>query len=179
MGKPQLTVVCWANLLLRGEEILLIQLNIKQCIVINLPSEEISAYLCNLENLVDWSSIVISVRNGSSEKPSVGATARSTIRFLGKWFTITFEIVEYKPSRFLTIKSISGIAPCLFCYQFEEIEDGGTTVSQDVLIQLIEEPSDVAAPVVTNALRRQLTHDLLTLKDMLEASAAQYKNVRN
>lgn len=157
----------------------MIQLNVKQCIVINLPSAEISAYLCNLEHLVEWSSIVTSVENGSSEKASVGATARSTIRFLGRWFDMAFEIVEYEPGRFLTIKSTSGIAPCLFCYQFEAVEDGGTTVSQDVLIQLIEEPTDVSAPVVTNVVKRQLAHDLLTLKDMLEASAAQYKNVNN
>src|SRR5436305_1891934 len=84
-------------------------------------SIEISAYLCNLEHLVDWSSIVIAVKKGSAEKASVGATARSTIRFLGRWFDMTFEIVEYEPGRFLTIKSTSGIAPCLFCYQFEAV----------------------------------------------------------
>lgn len=102
----------------------------------------------------------------------MGATVRSTIRFLGRWLDTTFEIVECEPSRSLTIKSISGVSPCLFCYQFEPVEDGGTTVSQEALIHLIEGMLDLADPVVTSVVRRQLAYDLLTLKDMLEARAS-------
>jgi uncharacterized membrane protein len=156
---------------MRGE-IPLIQINVKQSVVINLPAEEIFAYMSDLENLVDWSNVVIAVRKSSPETRHVGATARSTIRFLGRWLDTTFEIVECEPSRSLTIKSISGVSPCLFYYQFEPVEDGGTTVSQEALIHLIEGTLDVADPVVTNVVRRQLTYDLLTLKDMLEARAS-------
>jgi len=150
----------------------LIQINVKQSVVINLPAEEIFAYISDLENLVDWSNVVIAVRKSSPEAGHVGARARSTIRFLGRWLDTTFEIVECEPSRSLTIKSISGVSPCLFYYQFEPVEDGGTTVSQEALIHLIEGTLDVADLVVTNVVRRQLTYDLLTLKDMLEARAS-------
>ena len=149
----------------------MIKMNVKQSIVINLPIEEIFAYMSDIENMVDWSSVTIAVRKISPGELQVGATVRSTIRFLGTWLDITFEIVEYEPSRYLTFKSISGVTPCLFCYQFEPTEDGGTTVSQGTIIHLTGGVLDLAEPVVTSVVRRQLEHDLLTLKDILEARA--------
>jgi len=147
----------------------LIKMNVKQSIVINLPVEEIFAYMSDIANMVDWSSAIIAVRKISPGELHVGATVQSTIRFLGKWLDITFEIVEYEPSRYLTLKSISGVTPCLFCYQFEPSEDGGTIISQGTIIHLTGGILDLAEPVVTNVVRRQLEHDLLTLKDILEA----------
>jgi uncharacterized membrane protein len=147
-------------------------MNVKQSIVINLPAEDIFAYLSDLENQVDWSSVIIAVRNISPGTLHLGATVRSTIRFLGRWLDITFEIVECEPHRSLTIKSIAGVAPCLFCYQFEPAEDGGTIVSQEAVIHLTGKVLGLAEPVVTRVVRRQLEHDLMTLKDVLEASAA-------
>jgi len=144
-------------------------MNIKQSIVIKLPAEEIFAYMSDIENMVDWSSVIISVRKISPGELNVGATVRSTIRFLGKWLDITFEVVEYEPSRYLTLKSISGVTPCLFCYQFEPNEDGGTTVSQGTIIHLTGGVLNLAEPVVTSVIRSQLEHDLLTLKAILEA----------
>ena len=146
-------------------------MNVKQSIVINLPVEEIFAYMSDIANMVDWSSAIIAVRKISPGELHVGATVQSTIRFLGKWLDITFEIVEYEPNRYLTIKSSSGVTPCLFCYQFEPTEDGGTTVSQGTIIHLTGGVLDLAEPVVTSVVRRQLEYDLLTLKDILEARA--------
>lgn len=154
----------------------MIQVNVKHSVVINQPAEIVFAYMSNLENLVDWSSVVIAVRKGSQEPDCIGATTRSTIRFLGQWQDITFELVEYQRNRSLTLKSIIGTTPCLFCYQFETDVDGNTRVSQDAQIQLIERGSDQADPVVINAVRRQIEYDLLTLKDMLEAETPPYPN---
>ncbi|HAE84010.1 MAG TPA: hypothetical protein DDW33_05195 [Ktedonobacter sp.] len=154
---------------MRGVRILLITIKVKQNIFINVPAKEIFAYISNFENMVDWSSTIITVRKISSGAVEMGATVRSTIRFLGKWLDITFEIVEYEPGRYLTIKSVSGIAPFLFCYQFEPVEDGGTTISQKAVIHLPEGILEMKAPVITSAVRRQIEYDLQTLKDMLEA----------
>ena len=163
--------MAWPTFDVRGVEVLLIKMKVKQSIVINRSTEEIFAYMSELENLVDWSSVVIAARKISPGAMHVGATVRSTIRFLGRWSDITFEIVECEPTRDLTIKSISGVSPCLFYYQFEPVEDGKTNVSQDAVIHLTGEMLGLAEPVITNAVRRQLEYDLLTLKDMLEASA--------
>ena len=162
----------WLTFEVRGGEFLLIQMNVKHSIVINLPTEEIFAYMSDLENLVDWSSAIIAVRKNSPGALHVGATVQGTIRFLGRWLDMTFEIVECEPSRSLTIKSIAGISPCLFCYQFEPVDDGGTTVSQEAVIHLTGSMLGLAEPVITRVVCRQMEHDLLTLKDLLEASAA-------
>ena len=147
-------------------------MNDRQTVVINLPAEDIFAYVSDFGNLTDWSGSTIAVRKISPSEMQVGATVRSTHRFLGRWMDITFEIVEYEPGRCLTIKSISGVAPCLFSYQFEPLEDGATNVSLETVIHLTGGIFGLTESVVANVVRRQLAHDLLTLKDVLEASAA-------
>jgi len=81
---------------------------------------------------------------------------------------MTFEVVEYEPSRSLMIKSIAGASSCYIYYQFEPVIDGGTSVSQEAVFQLIEGIIEQAELVITSAVRRQLQYDLLTLKDILE-----------
>jgi uncharacterized membrane protein len=144
------------------------KIHVKQTIVIHLPVEDIFAYMSNLEHLLDWSSGVISVKTTSSDVMRVGAMAKCTIRFLGMRSEMIFEIVECEPNRFLTLKSISGVTPCLFYYQFETLEDGVTSIAQDSIFSFITGFADLAERAVINALHRQLEHDLLTLKDMLE-----------
>src|ERR1700730_3806606 len=144
----------------------------RQSVAINLPAEEIFAYLNDFENLVDWSGAAIAVRKTSPGEICVGATVRSTIQFLGRWMDITFEIVEYEPGRCLTIKSLSGVTPCLFSYQFEPTEDGATNVSLETVIHVTGGILGLTVAATTKGARRQLVHDLLTLKDVLEAGAA-------
>ncbi len=146
------------------------KIHVKQSIAINAPITDIFTYVSTFENLVDWSSVIITVRTFSLGVVQVGATMRSTIRFLGRWVEMTFEVVEFEPNRFLTLKSFSGVAPCLLCYQFESHPDGRTSVTQDAMISLAGGCNDMAEDVVTNAVFRHLEHDLHTLKDMLETS---------
>ena len=148
------------------------KMKVEQSITINLPSEEIFAYVSNLENLADWSSVVICARKISSEEMLIGTTVRCTIRILGRWFDNTFEIIECVPGRYLTIKSISGVAPSLICYRFEPVESGGTNVSLEEFIHFTGGFLGFAESVVTSVIRRQIANDLLTLKDLLEAMKA-------
>jgi uncharacterized membrane protein len=148
------------------------KMKVEQSVIINLPPEEIFAYLSNLENLADWSSVVIFARKISSEDMLIGTTVRCTFRILGRWLDTTFEIVECVPNRYLTIKSITGVAPSLICYRFEPVEGGGTNVSLEEIIYFLGGVLGFAEPVVTSIIRRQLAHDLLTLKDLLEAAAS-------
>jgi len=154
----------------------MIEVNVKQTIVINLLVEEIFAYMSDLENPVGWSSVIIAVSKLSPGTMHVGAMVQSTIRFLGRRLDTTFEVVECQPGRSLTIKSIAGVAPCLFCYQFEPAEEGGTTVSQETVIHLTESMFGLEESVVTRVVGHQLEYDLLLLKDMLEASAATHRS---
>jgi uncharacterized membrane protein len=148
------------------------KMKVEQSIHINLPTEEIFAYLSNLENMANWSSAVISARKISSEEMLIGTTVRCTIRILGRWFYTTFEIVECVPNRYLTIKSISGVAPILICYRYEPVEGGGTNISLEEIIHFTGGVLGFAEPVVTSIIRRQVAYDLLTLKEILEAGVS-------
>lgn len=140
-------------------------------VFINLPVEEIFAYMSNLENLVDWSGVVISARKISSEEMLVGMTVRCTIRILGRWFDTAYQIVECVPGHYLTFKSISGISPCLICYQFESVESFRTNVIVEETINFTGGFLGFAESVIKATIRRQLSYDLLTLKDLLETTA--------
>jgi len=144
------------------------KIHIKQSIAIRLPVEDIFTYMSDLEHLLDWSSGIISVKFISSGTVRVGAMVKCTVRFLGMRSEMILEIVEYEKNRFLTLKSISGVTPCLFYYQFEMLEDGVTSIAQDSIFSPVEEVAELTEEVFINALHRQLELDLLTLKDMLE-----------
>jgi uncharacterized membrane protein len=157
---------------LKKEQISLDTLKVDHSVFINLPVEEIFAYMSNLENLADWSGVVISVRKISSAEMLVGTTVRCTIRILGRWFDTTYEIVECVPGRYLTFKSISSVSPCLICYQFESIESLRTNVIVEETINFTGGFLGFAEPVIKGAIRRQLSSDLLTLKDLLETTTS-------
>ena len=148
------------------------KMKVEQSITINLPTEEIFTYVSNLENMADWSGAVISARKISSEDLLVGTTVRCTIRILGRWFDITYEIVECVANRYLTFKSITGVAPSLICYRFEPMESGGTNVAVEEFIHFTGGFLGFTEPVITSVIRRQVAHDLLTLKDLLESTAS-------
>jgi uncharacterized membrane protein len=146
------------------------KMNVEHSVFINLPAGEIFAYMSNLENLVDWSGAVISARKISSEEMLVGTTVRCTIRILGRWFDTTYEIVECVPGRYLTIKSITSVAPSLIYYRFEPLKGGGTSVSVEEIIHFTGGFLGFAEPVVTSIIRRQVAYDLQTLKELLETA---------
>ncbi len=146
------------------------KMKVEQSVIINLPTDEIFAYVSNLENLADWSGVVISARKISSEETLVGTTVRCTIRVLGRWFDNTFEIVECVSSRYLTIKSITGVAPILICYRFEPAEGGGTNVSVEEFIHFTGGFLGFAETLITRVINRQVANDLQTLKDLLETT---------
>src|SRR5579875_3426082 len=141
----------------------------KQRIFIDLPTEETFAYTTIFETWAVWSSAIINIKKISPGAIQAGTTVQSTIRFLGKWLDMTFELVEYEPQRYLTLKSISGGTPCLFYYQFDPVANGGVVVSLHSMIHLSRGILDLPEQTVTADINRQLEYDLLTLKAMLEA----------
>ena len=151
---------------------------VKQSVVIDLPTKDIFTYMSNLENLCKWSGIVTSVKIASPGAICIGTRVHSTLRLLGKWSEMTFEVVEYEVCRYMTLKSISSVSPCLVYYEFMPLESGGTALTQDTTITIIGGFAGMAERVVVNAIQRHLEHDLLTLKDVLETSDVlqDYKN---
>lgn len=148
------------------------KMKVEHSVFINLPVEQIFAYMSNLENLADWAGAVISARKISSEETLVGTTVRCTIRILGRWLDLTYEIVECVPGRYLSFKSITGVSPSLICYRFEPVEGGGTNVSVEEIIHFTGGFLGFAETVITRLINRQIANDLQTLKDLLETTAS-------
>ena len=86
---------------------------------------------------------------------------------MGRWLNVFFEVVEYSPDRCLTLKSIAGSPPSLFRYLFEPAEGGGTTMTEEAIVQ-VDDIADQANPVISSAVTRQIEYDLQTLKELLE-----------
>lgn len=146
------------------------EMKVAQNVVIDLPAGEIFAYVAEFENLADWSGVVIAVRKTPSGAMHVGTTVLITIRFLGKWVQSTYEVVECEPGHHITLKSIAGIAPCVFSFLLEPLEDSRTRLSFEAVIQK-GAYLGLAEQTAASATRRQIEHDLLTLKEILEAGA--------
>jgi uncharacterized membrane protein len=146
------------------------EMKVAQNVVIDLPAGEIFAYVAEFENLADWSGTVIAVRKTPSGAMHVGTTVLITIRFLGKWVQSTYEVVECEPGHHITLKSIAGIAPCVFSFLLEPLEDSRTRLSFEAVIQK-GAYLGLAEQTAASATRRQIEHDLLTLKEILEAGA--------
>lgn len=147
----------------------MLEMKIEVCLDFNLPAENIFDYLADIDNWVEWSGATIAVRKMTPGKISVGATWRSTSRFLGRWFETTYEVIEHEPGLFFMLKSISGVAPCIFSYKLAPGEGGRTMLSLEAVVNHVEGLLSVEESVVENAIRRQIEGDLLTLRDILEA----------
>lgn len=144
----------------------------KQNVIIHRPAEDIFTYMIDGEHLVDWSSVVLAVRVAPSGPMQGGSRLRITSQFLGRWMETSYEVIECQPHFHLTFKSTTGIDPCVFSYQFDAT-GAGTIVSLEVMLSLSLQGGMLGLPeaVVENIVTRQIQHDLLTLKDVLEARA--------
>jgi uncharacterized membrane protein len=153
------------------------EIKARQSILIRRPAQEIFACLSDLENMVGWSSALISVQKMTPEAVCPGTLVKSKICFFEQWMEIVFEIVEYEPVHYLSFKSIEGIVPCLFCYQFEPVQGAGTLISEEATIHLLALPAELTEQEVTEALTCQMGSDLRTLKRLLETGVSVYRGL--
>ena len=87
--------------------------------------------------------------------------------FLGKRIDYVLEVVRYEPKSLLAMRSIKSPFPMKVTYEFEEVS-GGTLAR----IRIGGEASGfykLAGPLMSRAVKRNITNDLKTLKDLLES----------
>jgi uncharacterized protein YndB with AHSA1/START domain len=144
----------------------------EQSVIIHRPAGDIFTYLTESEHLLDWCSVVLAVRVAPSGPIQGGSRLRITTRFMGRWMETSYEVVECQPHSHLTFKGTTGIDPCVFSFQLDATE-GGTSVSLESLVSLYLQAGMLGLPeaVVESIVKRQIQHDLLALKDVLEARA--------
>jgi ligand-binding SRPBCC domain-containing protein len=144
-------------------------MHVEESVVINRPPEEVFDYVANRENLPEWSAPIQEVQK-ETQGPLVEEGARFTTvaKFLGQRFETPFEVSVHEPPRRHTDRSTGGPFPQEFTHIFEEVEGGGTRLTEVT----DAEPGGffrLAGPLLEIAGRRQFRADLDTLKDLLEA----------
>jgi ligand-binding SRPBCC domain-containing protein len=144
-------------------------MHVEESVVINRPPEEVFDYVANRENLPEWSAPIQEVQK-ETQGPLVEEGARFTIvaKFLGQRFETPFEVSVHERPRRHTDRSTGGPFPQEFTHIFEEVEGGGTRLTEVT----DAEPGGffrLAGPLLEIAGRRQFRADLDTLKDLLEA----------
>ena len=143
-------------------------MRVEESIEIRRPLNEVFDYVANPENLPEWSSLAIEVKD-APEPLNEGDAFTTVGKFLGRRFETPFERASYEPNRRYTDRAARGPVPDQeWTYTFEEVSEGATRLTRAAE----GEPGGffkLADPLIERALKRQVRADLETLKDLLEA----------
>jgi uncharacterized protein YndB with AHSA1/START domain len=144
--------------------------NVEIVVNIDRPVEEVFAYMCEVERFPEWNSMVDEVI--PSERPlRVGSTAHLKMRLLGRRIEATLEVTELEPNRRVVVKTGAPIS-VTDTWAFEAL---GASRSRLTYGSVGETKGffKLADPIVGRIVKKQLTAQLETLKELLEARAAE------
>jgi ligand-binding SRPBCC domain-containing protein len=145
-------------------------MHVEESVEFNRPPQEVFDYVANRENLPEWSSPILEVKK-HTQGPLVveeGGRYTTVAKLLGRRFETPFEVSVHDPPRRHTDTSRGGPFPQEYTHIFEEVEGGGTRLTEVT----DGEPGGffrLAGALLEMAGRRQMRADLDTLKDLLEA----------
>ena len=142
--------------------------NVEISVTFDRPVEEVFAYMCEVERIPEWNSMVDEVI--PSERPlRVGSTAHLKMRLLGRRIEATLEVTELEPNRRVVVKTGAPIS-VTDTWTFEAL---GASRSRLTYGSVGETKGffKLADPIVGRVVKKQLTAQLETLKELLEASA--------
>jgi uncharacterized membrane protein len=145
---------------------------VEHSVVIDRPVEEVFAYVTDANNDPLWQSSILESEQTSEGVVGVGTTYRIVTKFLGRRIEMTLEITEHDPGRKECFRYTSGPIPGGGCYLFERADDGSTRFTQDFEAE-VGGVFRLAKPLVARVFKRQIQTDMATLKDLLEAGAAE------
>lgn len=142
------------------------EVNVKTEIIIRRPLSEVSLYAAHPDNVTRWYRNIYEVKWLVEPKLEVGSQIAFKARFLGKQIAYVYEIMEWLPSKRLTMQTSSGPFPMQTIYEWEEV-NGATKMT---LINRGRPSgfSRLLTPFMTKAMRKANEKDLLLLKQVLE-----------
>jgi uncharacterized membrane protein len=143
-------------------------LRMEESVEIARPVEDVYAFLANIDSFSQWSGTVVDANRPATDALGVGHTFTLAQKFLGRRFDSPCEVTALEPNRRFGYRTI-GRVPLPFSFDFT-LEPSGSGTRVDVVVE--GEPGsfvNLAGPLFERAGRRQLNHDLETMKDILEA----------
>jgi uncharacterized protein YndB with AHSA1/START domain len=136
---------------------------------IDRPVEEVYAYLSDVARIPEWNSMVDEVV--PSDTPlRVGSTAHIKMRLIGRRIEATLEILELEPNRRIVVRTGEPIS-VTDTYSFEALGEGRSRLTYSSVGET-KGFFKLADPIVGRIVKKQLTAQLETMKELLEARAA-------
>ena len=133
---------------------------------IDRPVEEVFGYFTDVARIPEWNSMVLEA-TPSSHPIHVGSTVKIRMRLLGRNIEATQEVLEYQPNRRVVVRTPTPIA-VTDTMAFEPLGAGrmrltyASTGEASGFFKL-------ADSIVARVAKKQLTAQLETLKELLEA----------
>ena len=135
---------------------------------IDRPVEEVFAYFTDVACIPEWNSIVLEV-TPSARPIHVGATVKIRMRLLGRTIEATQEVLEYESNKKVVVRTPAPLA-VTDTWMFEPLGAGRTRLTFGS-VGTVSGFFKLADPIVVRVAKKQLTAQLETLKELLEAGA--------
>jgi carbon monoxide dehydrogenase subunit G len=134
-------------------------------ITINRPSDQVFAYLADLENLPHWNYAIEETRKVSAGPVAVGSRFHQ-VRSVPTRREESLEVVELDPGRRLTVRGTLNTLPAELEYSLEP--DGGATRLQNTVDLTVRGPLALVSPLATRQVKASVAANLTVLKTILE-----------
>ncbi len=138
-------------------------------VTINRPREDVAKYAMDPDYDAVWIGGISEAKMLTDPPMGEGTQVSRVASFLGKRIDYILEVIGYEPTSRLTMRSIKSPFPMNVTYEFEEAP-GGTLAR----IRIEGEASGyykLAGPLMSRAVKRNITNDLKTLKALMESGA--------
>ena len=131
------------------------------------PRSEVAQVATDPARDPEWIGGIKEARELTESPLGVGSRAQRVATFLGRRIEYVLEVVEFERDSLLVMKSIKGPFPMKVTYRFHDAAEG-TRMS----IRVEGDATGffrIAAPLLAQAVRRNVSKDLLGLKSLLES----------
>jgi hypothetical protein len=137
-------------------------------VVINRPRAEVAAYMFDPRNDKVWTTGVVASKPLTEGPLRTGSKVERTSRFLGREFGYVYEVTATDGASFVEM-TVTQPFPMQIRYQLQDTPTGTLTSirAQGDATGFFK----LAAPIMAPMVRRNITKDLLLLKETLEARA--------
>jgi hypothetical protein len=144
-----------------------VSVDISTEIVIKRPRSTVALYAADPDNATAWYKNIRAVEWKSPKPLALGSQLAFVAQFLGRRLEYTYEVLEFVPGERFVMSTAEGPFPMETTYAWEDADPGATRMT----LRNRGQPSgfsNLAAPLMAAAMRRENRKDLARLKSILE-----------